>query len=131
MEAVLIDVDHHLLSLSLSLLPRPLSRGGETLAAAAVAVLGRENDESPVLVAAHGSMDLTMDPKEWRGQAWRGTAWASDRIGFGTGEFTTVPLDFAVLGHLDCLIVLDVLIFSALRYRSMLWFIDYVLLVHM
>jgi hypothetical protein len=76
-------------------------------------------------------MDLTMDPKEWRGQAWRGTAWASDRIGFGTCEFTTVPLDFAVLGHLDCLIVLDVLIFSALRYRSMLWFIDYVLLVHM
>jgi hypothetical protein len=63
------------LSLSLSLLPRSLSLslGGETLAAA-VAVLGREDDESPVLVAAHGSMDLIVDPEERRraGMAWNG-----------------------------------------------------------
>jgi hypothetical protein len=58
-------------------------------------------------------------------------AQASDRIGFGTGEFTAAPLDFAVLGHLECLNVIDVLIFSAMYYRSVLGFIDYVLLVHM
>jgi hypothetical protein len=74
-EAVLTNVDHHPpQSLTLSSPSIPLSHGGETLVAVAVAVLGRENDESPVLVAAHGSMDLTVDPEERReaGMAWNG-----------------------------------------------------------
>jgi hypothetical protein len=78
---MLTNVDHHPPQpLTLSSRSSPLSRGGETLAAAdpavAVAVLGREDDESPMLVAAHGSMDLTMDPEERReaGIAWNGTS---------------------------------------------------------
>jgi hypothetical protein len=93
-EVMLTNVDcHPPQSLTLSSPSIPLSRSGEILVAA-VAVLGREDDESPMLVAAHGSVDLTMDLEEQRGacMAWHGTARASDRIGFGIGEFTTAPL---------------------------------------
>jgi hypothetical protein len=100
MKAVLTDVYRHPpQSLTLSSPSIPLSLGGETLAAAdpvaaaAVAVLGREDDKSPVLVAAYGSMDLTVDPEERCGACMAcGTARASDRIGFRTGEFTAAPL---------------------------------------
>ena len=58
------------LSLSLSLFARlpqfPNPSGGETLAAVdlaaqAVAAAGREDDESPVLVAAHGVVERGFD----------------------------------------------------------------------
>ena len=61
-EAVLTDIDRHLPQ-SLTRLPQfPNPSGGETLAAAdptakAVAAAGREDDESPMLVAAHGVVE--------------------------------------------------------------------------
>jgi hypothetical protein len=96
------SVSHSLFSLDSSLsFPNP--SGGETLEAAdpaaeAVVAVGREDNESPMVVAGAWGSGAWIRPWIQRiGVAWRGTrAWASDRIGFRKGEFTASPLGFVV-----------------------------------